>query len=76
MADKTKKWHENAPGRFYVDKECAFCTTCAELAPEIFKPSEREDHYFVAVQPRNDEELKKCRDAVEQCPTGAVGDDG
>jgi ferredoxin len=76
MADKTRKWETNVPGRFYVDKTCAFCTTCFELAPENFKPGEREDHHFVAKQPANEDELRRCLAAVEQCPMGAIGDDG
>ena len=76
MADKTRKWEDNVRGRFYVDKTCAFCTTCFELAPENFRPSEREDHHFVSKQPSTPDELKRCQDALEQCPMGAIGDDG
>jgi ferredoxin len=76
MADKTRKWEDNVPGAYYVDKTCAYCTTCFELAPDNFKPGSREDHHFVSKQPAGPEELKKVRFAVEQCPMGAIGDDG
>jgi ferredoxin len=76
MADKTRKWDDNVAGRFYVDKTCAFCTTCFELAPEHFRPGPNEDHHFVSRQPATPAELKNVQDALEQCPMGAIGDDG
>jgi ferredoxin len=76
MADKTRKWEDNVPGRFYVDKDCAFCTTCFELAPDHFKPGPREDHHFLSKQPVTADELKRVLFALEQCPMGAIGDDG
>jgi len=76
MADRTRKWEDNVPGRFYVDKTCEYCTACFELAPDNFTPSPNADHHFVSKQPSTPEELKKCRDAVEQCPLGAIGEDG
>lgn len=76
MANKNQRHEDNAPGRFYVDKDCVVCTTCFEVAPKNFKMSEQGDHYVVWRQPGNPEEEAQCRTAVEQCPMGAVGDDG
>ena len=76
MADNTRKWEDNVPGRFYVDKTCAFCTTCFEFAPEIFQPGAKEDHHYVAKQPTTEDELKRAKFAIEQCPMGAIGEDG
>ena len=76
MADKTQRWADNVPGRFYVDKECILCSLCSDIAAENFKESPDGDHDFVHKQPENEEELKKCLDALEQCPVDAIGQDG
>lgn len=76
MADKTQKWEDNVPGRFYVDKECILCSLCTDIAPDNFKESEDGDHDFVHQQPRTPEELEKCLDALKQCPVDAIGQDG
>ncbi len=76
MADPSKRWPENPAGKFFVDRDCAFCNTCLQMAPANFSASEMEDHAFVARQPANDAELANCRAALEQCPTGAIGDNG
>lgn len=76
MANKDTRWEDNVPGPYYVDKQCVICTTCFEFAPENFELSEAEDHYYVSKQPANDAEKEACQSAVEQCPMGAVGDDG
>lgn len=75
MADRTAKYPENAPGPFYVDQECIFCEACIEIAPEHFM-AEGSDHAYVARQPENDSEWALCKEAVENCPVEAIGDDG
>ena len=76
MANLDEKWEDNVPGAFYVDKECILCSLCVDVAPENFKESDDGDHDFVYKQPENDEELEACRDAMEQCPVDAIGEDG
>jgi ferredoxin len=76
MSDKTKKWEDNIPGKFYVDKECIFCSLCHELAPSNFKESSAGDHDIVFKQPTSDEELSQCQEAIENCPVEAIGKDG
>ncbi|MAG56715.1 MAG: ferredoxin [Planctomycetes bacterium] len=76
MADKTQKWEDNAPGGFYVDKECILCSLCPDIAPANFKESDEGDHDYVFKQPENDDEIQLCRDALEQCPVEAIGEDG
>ncbi len=76
MADKSRKWEDNVPGKFYVDKECILCSLCSDIAPENFRESDEGDHDLVYQQPAGDEELQKCLDAMEQCPVDAIGQDG
>lgn len=76
MADLNDKWEDNTEGAWYVDKQCILCSLCHELAPNNFKESEDGDHDFVYKQPDNDEDLAACKEAMEQCPVEAIGNDG
>jgi len=76
MANRNAKWEDNVPGRFYVDKECILCSLCSDLASKNFRESDDGDHDLVYKQPENEAELKACRDAMEQCPVEAIGEDG
>jgi ferredoxin len=76
MADKTRKFPDNAPGRYYVDRDCVLCTTCFELAGDFFPVSRDESHRFVVRQPNTPAEIAKVESAVAGCPMGAIGDDG
>lgn len=76
MADKSKKYPENAPGKFYVDKECIACDACVLAAPDHFSMNPDDGHAFVQKQPQDEAELSKCREAMEGCPVEAIGNDG
>ncbi len=76
MADKTRKFPDNVPGKFYVDEDCICCGACVDAAPNNFKESDDGDHDFVYKQPENDTELQQVRDAMEECPVDCIGDDG
>lgn len=76
MADPGNRWHDNAPGRWYVDAQCIDCDLCNELAPAHFKGNDAENHSFVYRQPTTPEEETACRDAKAACPVEAIGDDG
>ncbi|MCC7403976.1 MAG: ferredoxin [Bdellovibrionales bacterium] len=76
MADKTKRYDENAPGKFYVDRECIACDACALTAPDHFKIDQDDGHAFVTKQPGSEDELKNCQDAMDGCPVEAIGNDG
>ena len=76
MANTQEKWHDNVPGKFYVDKECILCSLCVDVAPKSFKESEDGDHDVVWRQPENEEEIRAALDALEQCPVNAIGNDG
>ena len=76
MADKNDKFKDNAPGKFYVDRECIVCSVCADAAPNNFRESDDGDHDICYKQPENEEELEECYEALESCPVEAIGDDG
>ena len=76
MADKSNKYVENKPGKFYVDKECIACDACVLAAPDNFAMNEDDGHAFVSTQPSTPEEEELCREAMEGCPVEAIGSDG
>ncbi len=76
MADKAKKYPENVPGKFFVDKECIACDACVLAAPDHFKMHEEDGHAFVNKQPGTEEETARCKEAMEACPVEAIGNNG
>ena len=75
MADKAKKYSENVPGPYYVDKECINCDACVLVAEKHFKLLD-EGYACVYLQPVTEQEKEACREALECCPVEAIGDDG
>ncbi len=76
MADRTDRWPDNTPGRFYVDRSCILCSVCSDLAPKNFRRSDDEDHDICYEQPRDEAEVVACREALACCPVEAIGEDG
>ena len=76
MADKTKKYTDNVPGKFYVDDQCIDCDLCRETAPDHFTRNENGGYSFVSKQPTVPEEEARCKEAMEGCPVEAIGNDG
>lgn len=76
MADVDNKVEGNVDGAFFVDTECIDCDLCRQTAPENFDRNEDEGFSYVCKQPENDDELEACREAIEECPVDAIGDDG
>jgi ferredoxin len=76
VADKNKRYPENKPGRWYVDKECINCDACMRAAPDNFIIHEDDGHAYVVKQPDGPVEEELCREAMEGCPVEAIGNDG
>lgn len=76
MADKNAKYPEQAAGKYYVDDTCIVCGACEAAAPDNFKLSDDGSHDIVFKQPVSDDEEQACKEAMEGCPVGAIGDDG
>ena len=76
MADKSDKWEENVPGPFYVDQQCIDCDLCRETAPDFFTRNDDGGYSFVYRQPKTQEDIDLCMEALESCPVDAIGNDG
>ena len=76
MADNTDKVEGNADGPFYVDSNCIDCDLCRQTAPDNFERNEDDGYSYVSKQPEGEDEEQACRDAIEECPVEAIGDDG
>jgi len=76
MADKKDKWPLNVTGKFYVDEQCIDCDLCRETAPSCFKRNDDGGYSFVYNQPKTQEEVELCMEALEGCPVNAIGLDG
>ena len=74
MADPKKKHPMNVEGPYYVDSECIDCGLCLDVAPASFRSDGRAS--YVAKQPEGEAEEGACRQAMEDCPVEAIGDDG
>ena len=76
MADNADKVEANVEGAFYVDSNCIDCDLCRQTAPDNFDRNEDEGYSFLSKQPENEDEEQACRDAIDECPVEAIGDDG
>lgn len=76
MANKNDRWPECVPGKWYIDQSCDGCFLCADEAPQNVRESEDGDYAYVYKQPENAEEEAQLRNAMESCPSEAIGNDG
>jgi len=76
VADRDDKLPGQVPGSFYVDGQCIDCDLCRQSAPDNFNRNDAEGFSYVWRQPETDEEIANCREALEECPVEAIGDDG
>lgn len=81
MADQSIRNPDNAPGRWYIDESCAPCHTCIDIAGpataiQLLKYNEDESKVFFARQPAGAAEETAAQEALELCPSQAIGNDG
>ena len=76
MADLTESWPDNVKGKFYVDEQCIDCDLCRETAPSFFTRNEDGGYSYVYSQPKNEQDISLCIEALEGCPVEAIGEDG
>ena len=76
MADKTYRNPENAPGQFYVDDSCIDCDMCRSNASEFFTRHDGGGYTYVFRQPVTETEIATARDALSNCPSDSIGEDG
>jgi ferredoxin len=76
MADPHDKVPGQPSGRYYVDSQCIDCDLCRETAPANFVRNDEEGFSYVFKQPESEEEETLCKDALDNCPVEAIGNDG
>ncbi len=76
MAEKSLRLSQNAPGRFYVDSTCIDCDMCRGTAPEVFQRDDDVGQTVVFRQPATADEAARARQALEECPSDSIGNDG
>jgi len=76
MADQSKKWPDNAKGKFFVDDQCIDCDACRAEAPDHFTRNDEHGYSYVFKQPVTQEEIEHAQAALEACPVEAIGRDG
>lgn len=73
MASPELRLPENAPGAFYVTSDCTDCDLCRELAPAVFRRNDELGFSVVHHQPENEADHALAIEAVQSCPTEAIG---
>src|SRR5688500_3349663 len=76
MADPNDKVPGQAPGRYYVDSQCIDCDLCRETSPNNYTRNDGDCFSYVFKQPETPEEELLCKDAMDNCPVEAIGNDG
>ncbi|MEO7673364.1 MAG: ferredoxin [Pyrinomonadaceae bacterium] len=76
MAFLKDKLRDNAPGKFYVDRQCIDCDVCRDTSPKNFTRNDENGYSFVKKQPETREEIELCMESMNACPVEAIGDDG
>ena len=66
----------NVPGAYYVDEQCIACDACTLEAPRFFLMNDTDGHAYVSLQPKTDQEIEECENALAACPVEAIGNDG
>ena len=74
MNIEIEKHRLNAPGKYYADWNCCLAhELCIYYAPKNFQI---DDGAYIVKQPTTPEEEAQCRQAMQDCPVGAIHDDG
>lgn len=76
MATLTDRLSLNIAGRFYVDSSCIDCDQCRADAPDFFARDPENGTSYVQRQPATPEEIALVEQAVTNCATASIGDDG
>lgn len=81
MADKSLRNPDNVPGRWYVDDTCTPCHTCMDIAGPgtahpLMKYNADETKVLFSMQPSGPDQEEAAQEALDLCPTQAIGNDG
>lgn len=76
MAEFKLKYPENVSGKYYIDDDCIDCNLCEEISPNHFSANIEGGYHIIKTQPHKAHEIELLCEAIESCPTAAIGDDG
>ncbi len=76
MATLTDRLPSNVAGPFYVDTTCIDCDQCRVVAPDFFGRDEETGMSFVRRQPATADEMSLVEQAMSECATSSIGNDG
>ena len=76
MATLSDRLPLNVAGRFYVDSTCIDCDQCRAEAPDFFGRDGETGTSYVKRQPDTAEEVALVQQAMSNCATASIGDDG
>ena len=76
MPSLTDRLPLNVAGKYYVDSSCIDCDLCRTTAPDLFGRDDESAMSYVKKQPETAEELALVEQAVADCATNSIGNDG
>lgn len=76
MNSPSKRYEDNAPGKFYVTDACNGCGLCFSLALQNFMYSNDSSYYYILQQPADEREEADIREAISVCPMDCIKEDG
>lgn len=76
MANKHDKNVGNVSGKFYIDTSCTDCDLCRQTAPATFRRNDDIGMSIAHRQPVTAEEHALAIEAMNDCPTESIGNDG
>lgn len=76
MATITDRLPNNIAGQYYVDGTCIDCDQCRALAPDFFGRDADSGFSFIRKQPTTSEEIELVEQAMTECATASIGNDG
>lgn len=76
MADKENKNFPNVSGAFYVDDTCTDCDLCRSNAEQFFTRNDEIGMSYVHRQPLSADEIARAEEAMNDCPSQSIGNDG
>jgi len=77
VRNQSRKHPLNVNGKYYVDlNRCINHGFCIFAAPNNFRLDKDDYGAYAFRQPESLEDEAQCRQAMEDCPVGAIRDDG
>ena len=76
MAERNERSVQNVPGSYYVDSTCIDCDMCRSTAPDFFRRDDEIGMSVVFRQPVGALAIALAEEAMQDCPSNSIGNDG